>query len=143
MTRGRPDYRTLDHTADAAIELEAPDLPGLLERATLAMFDLMVDVETIATAGPPSTVRIVAHEPALQLVGWLGEVLSLAMVRGEVYGAAAIDACSAEGVAGRVWGEPLDQLRHRFRSELKAVTYHHLLVEPTVDGWHARMVFDI
>ncbi len=44
---------------------------------------------------------------------------------------------------GSVWGEPVDEARHQLASEVKAVTYHGLTVEPCFQGWRAELILDI
>ena len=50
----------------------------------------------------------------------------------------------ADGIRANVRGEKFDPSRHRFLTELKAVTYHQLEVVKDERGkWRARMIFDV
>jgi SHS2 domain-containing protein len=40
-------------------------------------------------------------------------------------------------------GEPLDREKHRFKTEVKAVTYHRLFVGEEKGYWVARVIFDV
>lgn len=40
------------------------------------------------------------------------------------------------------YGESLDLSRHKFDTEVKAVTYNSLKVEETMDGWVVQVVVD-
>ena len=48
-----------------------------------------------------------------------------------------------DGLTARAWGELLDPARHALSREVKAVTYHDLIVEPTAAGWLAEVIVDI
>jgi SHS2 domain-containing protein len=37
----------------------------------------------------------------------------------------------------------MDESRHEMDHEVKAITYHGLKVEQTVDGWYAEVIVDI
>ena len=47
-----PFYKTIEHTADIGIEVEAPDGEGVFARCALAMFDMMFGIESIGHSGP-------------------------------------------------------------------------------------------
>ena len=47
------------------------------------------------------------------------------------------------GLTGVAWGEPLDRSRHQLEHEVKAITYHGLLVEQLGDAWLAEVIVDI
>lgn len=155
MTRGRPPYSVLEHTADAAVLVRACAVEALFERCAAAMFDLVADIEAVAAAldtdsgARLDTVSVTAADREELLVAFLGELLSRSSAEGRVYGAFAVDTIGATGEAGtttlnaRAWSVPLDLAAHRFRSELKAVTYHELLVSEDSDGWSARVIFDV
>ena len=45
-------------------------------------------------------------------------------------------------LSANAFGEPLDLTRHKFDTEVKAVTYNELKVEETMDGWVVQVVVD-
>lgn len=145
MTSGRVSYELLDHEADTGIVVRAKDLTELFEIAASAMFDLMVDVETVDDLQQTS-LQLESRSLEDLLIDWLEELLSRAMATDTVYGRFEVDFVRPSGdqweLSARVAGETLDLKRHRFRTELKAATFHHLRVARTDDGWTARVVFD-
>ncbi|RMG49120.1 MAG: archease [Acidobacteria bacterium] len=143
MTRGRPAYELYEHTADTGIVLEAPTLPLLFERAAAAMFDLIVDIERVGEDGETETVELEEEDADLLLVSWLGELLGRAMERRRVYGRFDVRLDGVTRLRGRIWGEALDPERHRYKTEIKAVTYHDLALRRTARGFQARVVFDL
>jgi SHS2 domain-containing protein len=160
MTEGKVAYEQLDHTADVAIVVRAPELEELFERCAAAMFDLMVDLDTVRPGPVERRIELDAPDREALLVEWLGELLSLAMAEDLLFsgfdvrlgaddgvrtGASHADATALTAVAlrARVRGEPVDPERHPFDTELKAVTHHHLALARDEAGFSARIVFDI
>ena len=41
-----------------------------------------------------------------------------------------------------IWGEPVDQKKHKVRVDVKAVTYHLLEVKQVEGKWIAKVVLD-
>ncbi|MBP1612211.1 MAG: hypothetical protein H6Q01_874 [Acidobacteria bacterium] len=143
MTSGRVPYRLLPHTADAAFEVEAPDLPRLFEAAASVLFDLVVEVDRVAAGPAEASIVAEGQERETLLVAWLSALLGEAMATQTVFGAFAVDALDATHVLGRAWGEPLDLARHGFKTEVKAVTYHELALTEVPGGFRAHVVVDI
>ena len=63
----------VDHTADAGIAVEAPDLVRLFERAAWGMFSVITDVAA-ARSTETSRISIDALDRAALLVRWLSEL---------------------------------------------------------------------
>jgi len=138
-------YETFDHTADLGLRIRAADLPSLFADAACGLFATIVaDLATIRCSHE-RTFRVTGdpeqHADDL-LFDWLSELLYafeselLLLARFEVE-------LSGEGLIGRAFGEPFDPARHRLEHEVKAITYHGLLVERTADGWLAEVIVDI
>ncbi len=148
MTRGKVPWEVLEHTADTGIVVRAAALPELFERAAAAMFDAMVDIETVVPRGAPERVEVEAPDRESLLVAWLAELLSCSEAEGRVYGefeVHGIDEVPAGlRLVASVRGEDRDPDRHRFGLEIKAVTYHLAEVREEGPGrWLARVLFDI
>ncbi len=134
--------RELEHTADVGLEVEAPSLAALFERAALAMLALMIDL-----AGVEARQRAALAVEADGLEELLRDWLQAVLVRFQAGGFAAcevtIDAIDARQVRATLAGEPIDRARHRLRTEVKAATYHALAVRETPSGWTARFILDV
>ena len=148
MTRGKVPWEVLEHTADTGIVVRAGSLPELFERAAAAMFDAMVDLDTVEPRGEAEEVSVLAPDRETLLVAWLSELLSRAEAEGRLYGEFDVRELGGSGdgwrLVARVRGEPVDPSRHAFALEIKAVTYHLLEVREEAPGrWVARVLFDI
>jgi len=140
---GRPDYREIEHTADVGVELQARDLRSALESAAAAMFDVICDVDSVEhLLTIPLTVD--AREGDLEnlLVRWLTELLYVHQSRNMVFSGFEVLSVSRGTLEARVSGEKLDPERHTIKLELKAPTYHELLIEESEGHWSVRVIFD-
>jgi len=135
-------FRTIDHTADLAIEAGAPDLQSLFDRCAAGMTSLLVE----GAAPLPALEHLIAAQgadlPEL-LVDFLRQVLWLHVSTGFLYAAARFDRFTDTALAGVVRGEPVDPARHTLVREIKAVTYHALEVTAEPGRCRARIVFDV
>ncbi len=136
-------YRILDHTADISVLVRAPTLNDLYDAATRALFDVILDVRTIE---PRESVRVEVADAADSedlIVRYLSEVLFLHDARDWVFRGASVEELQDRRVVAHPVGERFDAARHRIERQVKAVTYHNLLLSQDRDGWTARFVLDL
>ncbi|HEY3174395.1 MAG TPA: archease [Candidatus Polarisedimenticolia bacterium] len=139
-------YSWFDHTADIGLEVTAPTLEALFETAATALFDLLVETPAAggASGGEKREIRAAAGSGAELLVRWLSELLYLHDAEGLVLRGFEIVELREDRVTGRAVSERYDPVRHRPRTQIKAVTYHQLLLQRQEgEGWKARLVFDV
>lgn len=135
-------YRTIEHTADIGIEVEAGDMAGLFEGAALAMLSLLLDPRAVSPA-VERRIELEAGDVEELMFRWLGELLYYTEAEGLAFGKVRVETVSETGLAATVVGEALDPERHDIRLEIKAVTYHEMLVRRGPQGWSARVIFDV
>src|SRR5262249_15222185 len=137
-----PFAREIEHTADLGLEIEAPTLPLLFERAGLGMLALAVDLGAVA---PRERMPLAVEAPALDEL--LHDWLQLLLVRLAAEGFAAceltVDAVDERVVRGAAVGQRIDLAGPLLQTELKGVTYHELSVRQRAGGWTARVIFDV
>jgi SHS2 domain-containing protein len=135
-------YKTFDHTADVGIEIYGEDLQQLFINAGYALFDLITDVHKIeATTSLSVTIEGTDQEDLM--VRWLSELLSLHQLRGYLLSDFILHELGEKSLRATVKGERYESDRHELFKEIKAVTYHQLMVGKEKDRWVARIVFDI
>lgn len=134
----------IDHAADIGIEVRAPDLATLFERAALATLWL-----TLEAPPPPETerraLRVSGEDLPSLLQRWLREILYWHEMDGfipEVIEVSDVveDASGRLRIEARVGGGRAGL--HPVR-EIKGVTFHGLVVEPRGGDWLARVIFDV
>ena len=135
-------FRTIEHTADIGIEVEADNLSELFEGVAAAMFSLMVDPDTVR--------QTVERELSLEsgdleelLFMWLNELLFVLYAEGLLFSGFKVKDIGEDRLVATATGEKLDPQRHRLDEEIKAATYHEMMVERRDDGWKARVIFDV
>ena len=142
MNDERSSYREIEHTADLAVEVNAPDLPNLFASAGEALYSLIADPATIQNREDISVV--VTEEGTEELLHeWLSELLALFNIRGFIGKRCEISWLTEREAIGKVSGERLDVARHSFRTEIKGVTYHDFKVWQDNGDWRARIIFDV
>jgi len=140
-------YRFLDHTADVAVEIEAPTLGELYAEALAAFTDTVTERERVQPAAERRFAVESADAESL-LVDWLGDLLYAFEVDSLLFRDAEVeveeDSDGRVRLTARARGEAYDPARHRIKVLVKAVTYHLLEVRRADDGgWRGRVIFDI
>ena len=135
-------HELFEHTADLGLRAEAATLEELFAEAAKALMSAMVEEpEAIRPAGE-DRIRIEGTDREYLLFDWLRELLYRFDAEHLVFRRFEVNVRD-DGLTGTAWGEPLDRSRHVLDHEVKAITYHHLRVEPTADGWLAEVIVDI
>lgn len=131
-------YERLDHTADIMVRCTGGTLEECFENAAYALSDQMLDASLVEERGS-FYVDVSGDDLEEKLFAYLSEILfimdseSVALCRFEV---------SFEGdrVTGKAYGEPLDLKKHHPKTEIKAITYHMMRIDPSVP--ELTVVFD-
>ncbi len=130
-------YQERSHTADWALDVWAPDLPGLLWQAARGMYALM-QVTTRAEEAEIYRFETSAPDRETLLVTFLSELLYFTQ-RDDVAFQRLDLTLVDERLTVEVEGAPIEKLT----KEIKAVTYHNLVVRETDRGLEATIVFDV
>jgi SHS2 domain-containing protein len=139
---GEASFRLIEHPADLGIEAWGPHLASAFEQAAQALISVIVDPVTVV---PELTreVRVSASDQEQLLVRWLSELLYLVDGEGFVPSTFTIVTLEARSLLAVCRGEYHRPERHTPRIEVKAVTYHQLLVHSGDDGARLRVFLDI
>ena len=134
-------FREFEHTGDLGIELTAPTRAELFRRAAIALASLLVERATV-TANEQREITVEAEAEPDLMHDLLAELLALFTVEGFIWREASVKEAD-RSLRVILRGEAFDPTRHVFRGEIKAVTYHQLIVESSPDGWRSRVIFDV
>lgn len=129
-------------TADTGIHAWGPTLPAVFRESARALFSLLVEAESVRCE-EWLPVTATGEEPEALLVAWLNELLFLFETRRFAAGDCRICSLGETAVLAEVGGETIDPSRHRLVGQVKAVTYHDLVVRRAGAGWEARVVVDV
>ena len=137
-----PWYQEVDHTGDAGIRVVADDLSTLFERAAWATFNIIAELSDVK-AVTACSIRVEGTDRDNLLVKWLSELNFLHLTRKLLFVQFKVELAGDTSLAAEAWGEPIDLKRHEIYTEVKAVTYHGLVVEQCPEGWTAQVIFDM
>jgi SHS2 domain-containing protein len=139
-------FQEIDHTGDIGIQVTAPSLPQLFERAAAGTFRVLTDPESVQT--PDAThISVTGRDREALMVRWLSELNYRHTVDGVLFGAFSVepihetdDGLTLTAIAH---GEPIDPARHTVYTEIKAITFHGMNIRETDDGWTVQVIFDM
>lgn len=130
-------FKEIQHTADWALEVWAPDFPGLLVQAALGMNWLM----GLNLTGHPIVERLVtltAVDDESIMVAFLNNILY--EIEMDNIGFASFDAnWDDKSMLIRMTGSPITHAQ----GEIKGVTFHNLKILRSEKGLSATIVFDV
>lgn len=132
--------------ADAAFDVEAPDLPGLFAEAGRALVNLQV--ENLEDLRPRRRVTMALSAPDRErlLYRFLQEILYWKDAAVLLLLPESIRITEDSGqfhLRAHMKGERLDLARHRMGTDVKAVTWHRFNVTKATPGWRATIVVDV
>jgi SHS2 domain-containing protein len=140
---GGPDWlEPLDHTADTGIVVWGQTLPELFARAAWGMFSIITEPDQVAEMMEES-VCVEAPDREALMIQWLSELNFRHVTRNLVFSRFEVWAWDPKKLAARVGGELIDPSRHTIYTEIKAVTFHGLEIQPDREGWRAQIIFDL
>lgn len=132
----------IDHTGDRGLEISAGSLARVFELAATGMFGLLIAPSTVGQV-VSRTIELSAPDLPTLLREWLSELNYIHLTEGLVFGQFDVRQVSGTSVTATAVGEPIDPKRHKILTEIKAVTYHDMVIEDRNGVWYARIIFDI
>jgi SHS2 domain-containing protein len=129
---------------DAVIEAYGGTLEEAFENAARGLNDTMIDLKTVRP-NKDITITAIGHDLHSLLFDWLDKVMLLLVADGIVMSEFSVKinqkgGYSLEGVAK---GERLDLDRHRYKVEIKAVTYHEMQITEEKGKATVRFLLDL
>lgn len=131
-----------EHTADIGLSAKADDLPGLYEAMAEGLAELMCPRAQVEP-GDSRELSIQAEDAEALLVDFLSEVRAIIQVDRFLVGTVHVRDVSETALMVELFGEPMDPDRHSLGHDVKAVTYHQLLVGKQDGKWVARVILDV
>jgi SHS2 domain-containing protein len=129
-------------TADVGIWARADSTSGLFEALGLGLFALMTDLRRIRPA-EERAVQASGPDPTGLVVDYLTQLIALHSVEGFLVREIRCQTIGTPPTAllAQVRGEPFDLARHTRHFEVKAATFHELVID--LDRHRARVIVDI
>ena len=130
-------YREIEHTADWAMQVWAPDLPRLFKLAAEGM-NALAEVKLKRDEKTQRKFELDAHDNETLLVNFLSEILYYG--EHEEIGFDEIELMVGDGKLKAVCSGAKILSR---KKEIKAVTFHNLEINMNDDLYHVEIVFDV
>ncbi len=138
----KPGYVILDHPADLGIEAYGNNLNEAFQEAAIALTSIILDASSIEPI-ETQTIEISATDYEHLLVKWLAEILYLYDGKNFVCAEFDIENISQNFLKAKVEGETFDSQKHPTKLDVKAITYHQILVHSNEERGLIRVFLDI
>lgn len=135
-------YKILEHPADMGIEAYGKNLIEAFEQSAIALMSIILDTSNIETT-EIRLVEIHASEYEQLLVKWLAEILYLYDGEDFVPGKFEINTLTREYLNVTIGGEKFNNIKHPTKMDVKAITYHQILVQENYECGLVRVFIDI
>lgn len=132
-------YEILDHTADLLIKASGKSLEECYCNICYGMFDSMVRLEDVRPL-EETVVDVTGIDDQDALYSMLSELLLIADADGTVFCEFEIQ-IDGTHVVCKARGEQLDKSRMRTGTEIKAVTYHDMIIDKEKN--QVTVLFDV
>jgi SHS2 domain-containing protein len=137
-------HELFEHTADIGLRIQAATLEELFCEAAAGLFSLIVENPDDVRQTEAVEIELPRQGDAFDflLFDWLNDLLYRFDAQRMLF--AKFDVRFTDSsLRATAWGEPLDPARHRLEHEVKAITYHALMVAQETGGWKAEVIVDI
>ncbi|MBI5476806.1 MAG: archease [Ignavibacteriales bacterium] len=135
-------YKFLDHPADIGIEAIGETVADAFIHSAYGLISVIVDDSTIEPH-IPMHIQIDAEDKEHLLVKWLSEILYL--YDGKKYLPSKIKINSIDDISldAEIKGEYFSDSKHKTKTDVKAVTYHQILIQEEKGKCLIRVYLDI
>jgi SHS2 domain-containing protein len=116
---------------DAYIEVEGNTLEQVFELAAKALVDTMVNVSSVAQISEEQ-IAVEGHDLESLLYNWLEAVMLKLLVDRQALSYFKVDMSKHDDkyeLNATARGEPFDVEKHKYKVEIKGVTYHMMQIE--------------
>ncbi|WP_425619188.1 archease [Anatilimnocola sp. NA78] len=139
-------FEVFEHTADLGIRVRASSLDELFVDAARGLMTQLANLEAVRPVSE-RTFTLQGDSLDYLLFDWLTELIYAFEESRMLLGQFAVHVEQADlvySLTATCRGEVADETRHELDHEVKAITYHDLLIERQPDGsWLAEVIVDI
>ena len=140
-------YEIIPHTADIGLRVFGRDVKELFSNAAGGMFSLVIGEQSEFFPREETKIKVSGLSAEELLVSWLSELLyKLTEERwlGIEFEISSLGERESKFfLTAAVKGQTIDYNKIPFKREIKAVTYHNLVIKKTGDGYSTEIIFDV
>jgi len=134
-------FEFLEHTADLRFRAWGGSLDECFENSARAMWSAVIRQDTVS-AETENKIDLEADSVEVLLHDFLSELLFLFETEGLVFKDFDVS-IQDKGLSAVAKGEKFDPKKHKIETEIKAVTYHEMLIKEERGEWSATVLCDI
>ncbi len=135
-------FKILDHPADVGFEAYGSTLAEAFESSATALISLIVEWESVEEHDEKIMI-VNASDREQLLVKFLSEIIYLFDGEGFVAKRASISEMDERSLSANIKGERFDPKKHRTKLDVKAITYHQLMIEQHDSNFLLRVYVDV
>jgi SHS2 domain-containing protein len=139
----KTSYRFLEHTADMGIEATGATLEELFTNTACALREMIFGVLPPDPEPISLDINLEGMDIEELLVSWLNEILYLFETQQFVPVSFRVLKVGSTHMSASMSGRVFEKNRLSLQREVKAVTYHQLMLKKTEGGWLARLFVDL
>jgi len=138
------DFEFLEHVADLRFMAYGKSLNDCFQNSAKAMFSAISDMKSIDEKDM-KRIALKAEDLEVLLHDFLSELLFLFETKGLLFKKfhVSIDRNKGYRLKAELYGEKFNPKKHEIKTEIKAVTYHEMLIERRNKEWVAEVLCDI
>jgi len=136
------NYTILEHPADLGIEARGATLKEAFQTAAVALMSVIIDLSNVETR-ESRKIDVSANDVEQLLVNWLAEVLYCYDGQHFVGREFTIQELTRDKLTATLSGEQFSEEKHRPKLDVKAITYHQIVVREDEQGGYVRVFLDI
>jgi len=138
-------FRYLDHMTDVIVESFGNTLEDAFANSALGLVNAMFELSEVI---PNMEIKIYADGYDLEslLYNWLEKIILVMLVDNIVISNLKVNISESNGyfsIIGVANGEHIDLEKHRYKIEIKAVTYHEMVIKQDCTGVTIRFLLDL
>jgi SHS2 domain-containing protein len=138
-------FRYLDHMTDVIVEAFGNTLEDAFANSALGLVNTMFELSEVI---PKMEIKIYADGYDLEslLYNWLEKIILVMLIDNIVISNLKVNISERNGyysIIGVATGEHIDLERHRYKIEIKAVTYHEMAIKEDCTGLTIRFLLDL
>jgi SHS2 domain-containing protein len=138
----KPSFTILDHPADMGIEARGASMKEAFEQAARGLLSIILDYSKVEL-NKTEYIHVHAADPQQLLVRWLNEILYCFDGQHFIPKECTINQMSDTSLSAEVRGEYFRPSVHRTKLDVKAITYHQLLLKEEKGEYFVRVYLDI
>ena len=138
-------FRYLDHVTDLVIEATGSTIENAFENSACGLVHAMFATPRFSPALKLS-IEATGHDMKNLLYNWLERVLLLMLVEKIVVSNFKVKIIENQGIysiKGEAMGEKIDLDKHRYKIEIKGITYHEMEISQHSGGVTIRFMLDL